>query len=213
MTNKPLVDDVLTITDSAKTKIYELISQKNRTDLSLRAEIVQTPTGHQTEFKFINQDTKNEDDIIQNAGDFHVIMDPFSASNLEGAVVDFIEDGNPPGFNIQYARPIIPVQPTKEWDDPVAIAVQEVIDNQINPGIAGHGGWVKLLDVKGDVAYIEMGGGCKGCMMAYMTLKNGIESSILNSVPEIKTVLDTTEHADGTNPYYSSDGEGQSPLG
>lgn len=81
--------------------------------------------------------------------------------------------------------------------------VKEVIETMINPGVAGHGGFVSLLGVESDTAYIQMGGGCHGCGMADVTLKQGIVQTIRSQVPEIIQVLDTTDHAAGQNPYYS----------
>jgi Fe/S biogenesis protein NfuA len=80
--------------------------------------------------------------------------------------------------------------------------VQELIDNSINPAVAGHGGWVQLLDVRDNKVYLTMGGGCQGCGAADITLKAGIERLIREEIPEIEEVLDTTDHGAGTNPYY-----------
>jgi Fe/S biogenesis protein NfuA len=82
--------------------------------------------------------------------------------------------------------------------------VQDLIDTSINPAIAGHGGWVDLLDVKDNVVYLQMGGGCQGCGAADITLKAGIERLIKDEIPEIAEVLDTTDHGAGTNPYYTA---------
>jgi Fe-S cluster biogenesis protein NfuA len=88
-----------------------------------------------------------------------------------------------------------------------------VIDTKINPGVAMHGGYVTLLDVKDDIAYVALGGGCQGCGMANVTLKQGIEVIIREAVPEIHQVIDSTDHAGGTNPYYQpSKGGGPSPF-
>jgi Fe/S biogenesis protein NfuA len=103
----------------------------------------------------------------------------------------------------------------KDWgNDPVANQVQLVVDNMINPGVAAHGGWVVLLDVKDNTAFIEMGGGCRGCAISQMTLKDGIEKMITQEVPQIVRVLDTTDHSEGENPYYTEDptNGGQSPF-
>ena len=81
--------------------------------------------------------------------------------------------------------------------------VQSVLDTQINPGVGGHGGRVDLLEVKGSTIYIKMGGGCQGCGMASVTLKQGIEKAIRQHVPEVTEIFDTTDHASGQNPYYS----------
>ena len=80
--------------------------------------------------------------------------------------------------------------------------VQAVIDTQINPAVASHGGYISLIDVKDNVVYVQLGGGCQGCGMADVTLKQGIETSIKAAVPEITAIYDVTDHADGKNPYY-----------
>ena len=81
--------------------------------------------------------------------------------------------------------------------------VQELIDSTINPAVAGHGGFVQLVDVKENKVYLQMGGGCQGCGAADITLKSGIERLIKEEIPEIEEVLDTTDHDSGQNPYYT----------
>ncbi|HVQ76085.1 MAG TPA: NifU family protein [Candidatus Binatia bacterium] len=81
--------------------------------------------------------------------------------------------------------------------------VQDLIDNMINPAVAGHGGFVELLDVKENKVYLQMGGGCQGCGAADVTLKSGIERLIKEEIPEIDEVLDATDHDAGSNPYYT----------
>lgn len=81
--------------------------------------------------------------------------------------------------------------------------VQEILDHNINPAVASHGGFIELLDVRANNVYIRMGGGCQGCGMANVTLKQGIERSIREAVPEVGEILDTTDHASGRNPYYA----------
>ena len=81
--------------------------------------------------------------------------------------------------------------------------VQDLIDNMINPAVAGHGGFVELIDVQDNRVYLQMGGGCQGCGAADVTLKSGIERLLKDELPEIVEVLDTTDHASGENPYYT----------
>jgi Fe-S cluster biogenesis protein NfuA len=81
--------------------------------------------------------------------------------------------------------------------------VQQVLDDQINPGVAAHGGFVELLDVQDDNVYIRMGGGCQGCGAADVTLKMGVERLIREEVPQVREIMDATDHAGGTNPYYA----------
>lgn len=88
-------------------------------------------------------------------------------------------------------------------DSQEAETIKSLIDSEINPALASHGGFVILHSVEGDRAFIEMGGGCQGCAMSYMTLKEGIEEAIKQAVPAITTVVDVTDHDHGENPYYS----------
>ncbi|MFQ5521608.1 MAG: NifU family protein [Candidatus Methylomirabilia bacterium] len=81
--------------------------------------------------------------------------------------------------------------------------MQKLFDDSINPAVGMHGGYVELLDVKDNTAFIRMAGGCQGCGMADVTLKQGIERLIFEEVPEITEVLDVTDHASGSNPYYT----------
>ena len=87
--------------------------------------------------------------------------------------------------------------------DDLKSRVQELIDTMINPAVAGHGGFVELIDVQDNRVYLQMGGGCQGCGAADITLKAGIERLIKEEIPEIEEVLDATDHASGTNPYYT----------
>ena len=86
--------------------------------------------------------------------------------------------------------------------DTIKERVQQVLDTEINPSVAGHGGMVKLIDVKENVVYIQMGGGCQGCGQADVTLKYGIETAIRAAVEGVGDILDVTDHAAGRNPYY-----------
>jgi len=93
--------------------------------------------------------------------------------------------------------------PKPGLDTPHGLAVQAVLDERINPSVASHGGHIALIDVKSDTAYIRLEGGCQGCGMADVTLKQGIEVEIKSAVPAILQVLDVTDHAGGDNPYYA----------
>ena len=81
--------------------------------------------------------------------------------------------------------------------------IQVLMDNDINPALASHGGAVELIDVQDENAYVRMLGGCQGCSSSAATLKGGIQALITEEIPEISNVVDTTDHAEGTNPYYT----------
>jgi Fe-S cluster biogenesis protein NfuA len=82
-------------------------------------------------------------------------------------------------------------------------AIGDLLEREINPAVAAHGGYVELIDVKKNNVYLRLGGGCQGCGAADVTLKQGIEKAIRDLVPRVGEILDTTDHAAGRNPYYS----------
>lgn len=123
-----------------------------------------------------------------------VLIDPISATHLDGSTIAY--DGSPLGGALRIDNP------NDGWADPIAARVQAVLDEQINPAIAAHGGYIDLLNVENGVAYIAMGGGCQGCAQVSVTLGQGVEVAIKGAVPEVTQIVDTTDHAAGTNPYY-----------
>jgi Fe/S biogenesis protein NfuA len=89
-----------------------------------------------------------------------------------------------------------------DTDSDLARRVMVVLEREVNPNIAAHGGHAELAGVDGQTAYLRLGGGCQGCGMASVTLTQGIEVAITQAVPEITTVVDVTDHASGTNPFF-----------
>jgi Fe/S biogenesis protein NfuA len=196
---------MITLTNAAKNKILALMQAENQPGLALRVSITgRGPGGFEYGLEFAKENEKSDEDTVVDIGGLKVLIDAQSAANLEGATVDYVTGLYGAGFKID--------NPNSIWSDPVAAAVQRVIDDQINPGVASHGGHVTLLDVRDNVAYIALGGGCQGCGMADVTLRQGIEVMIKQAVPEIEQIIDTTEHAEGKNPYYRQAMGGHSPL-
>jgi Fe/S biogenesis protein NfuA len=215
-------NEILEVSPAAENKIRELIETRGRPGLVVRVAIRGTLPGggYQTEFKFQDRSEASDQDVFQPAGNFDFIFEPSVAEKIRGSKVDFDEKRYSAGFNIEYPHhsPFPPeLSEPKHWDDPLAQKVQLVIDEYINPGVAGHGGWVLLKDVKSEAAYVEMGGGCQGCGMAAVTLRQGIEKAILQAVPEVKRIIDITAHEAGEDPYYSqqaaAEAVGASPFG
>ncbi|HEY8368883.1 MAG TPA: NifU family protein [Thermodesulfobacteriota bacterium] len=120
---------------------------------------------------------------------------PVIGKRIGAAIREALRSGVPP---IAEGAKVV-----SETDRAIREKVQTIIDQQINPAVAAHGGFVELIDVEDAIVYVRLGGGCQGCGMANVTLKQGIEAAIRQQVPEVVAILDTTEHALGTNPYYS----------
>ncbi len=189
---------MLTMTDAARQKVREYMEMSESPTLGVRV-VAHRFGRHQFRYEMalVAEGEAKDGDVVVEQDPITVYLDPQSAESLEGAEVDFVSDTTGTGF--LFKNP----QAEVHWDDPVAQRVQNVIDERISPSLASHGGWVELLEVKDDAAVIQFGGGCQGCGMSQVTLKEGIESAILQEVPEIKRVLDNTDHESGSNPYYS----------
>ena len=154
--------------------------------------------------RFIARDEISEGDETYQIDSFDVVIDSKSQEDLQGATVDFKEDSFQRGFAIENPNPV--------WKDATAQSIQDLLDSKINPGLAGHGGFVALLEYKEDTAYIGFGGGCQGCGMVDVTLKHGVEAMILEEIPAVKKIVDTTDHQAGENPYYESKEGAKSAL-
>jgi Fe-S cluster biogenesis protein NfuA len=106
------------------------------------------------------------------------------------------------------APPVVEKAPTlgstRQSDDELYERVNDLFEQQVNPMVARHGGRVELIDVQDAVVMLRMGGGCQGCGMASVTLRQGIEGILTEHIPEVKGIVDITDHASGNNPYFAS---------
>jgi Fe/S biogenesis protein NfuA len=187
---------MLTITETAQKQITAIMESQGRQGDGLRVGIVgRSSSGFRYTMNLVEEGQENPDDVVVDSGTFKVFVDLQSAPHLEGVTVDYIDNGlQGSGFKIDNPNPV--------WTDPLALRVQELIDERINPGVGAHGGHVELLDVKDNTVFVRLGGGCQGCGMVDVTLRQGIEALIREEIPEIHQVVDTTDHASGSNPYY-----------
>lgn len=190
-------NDRVVVTDNARIKLNQLIQGAQSPVLGVRILAEATsPVNPEYSLAFVQEGEDFDDDTVIDFDDFKVFIDADSLEYINEVKLDFIQQGMGGGFRIDK------VVKATQVDGPIAEKLQTVIDQQINPALALHGGFVKLVDVQGTTAYIELGGGCRGCGMVDVTLKQGIEVMIKQSVPEITEILDSTDHASGRNPYY-----------
>jgi Fe/S biogenesis protein NfuA len=188
---------VIRATEAATAQIARILASEELTDQAVRVAIAErSPTGFQYQLEFCDRSERKPSDLVleQDQLLFYVAGD--SVDDLRGTALDYVDTGFSAGF--KFDNPNRP----KLLDDPIAERVFRVLQDQINPGVASHGGHVQLLDVKDGTVYVRLGGGCQGCGQADSTVKDGIQSAVCAAVPEIHTVLDVTDHAAGTNPYF-----------
>jgi Fe/S biogenesis protein NfuA len=185
----------ITVTPAARAKIEAVRSKSGRPDARLRIAIAGRRGGQFVyELDLVAPENAPVADIMFEAAGLGLLVEPGSATNLEGAVIDLDPSALGGALRID--------NPNEGWRDPVAARIQEVLDRQINPSVAAHGGFVDLLEVRGGAAYVQLGGGCQGCAQVDVTLRQGIEVAIKAAVPQIVEVIDITDHAAGTNPYF-----------
>ncbi len=186
----------ISATDAALTRIGQVRANRKQPRAGLRIAITGRENGAFVyDMQIIAPGEERQGDIIVDALDGIAIHIPLaSAPYLDGITLD--ADLPMGAVRVENPNPL--------WLDPVAEAVQHLLDNEINPSVASHGGHIDLLDVADGVAFIHMGGGCQGCGMAEVTLGQGVRTAILDTFPEIREVRDTTDHAQGANPYYQA---------
>ncbi len=190
-----MIDLLLTITPDARTKIDGVRAFNDFPEAVLRVRVV-AKEGPRFRYEIALEDPREraDSDLAVEADGLTVVVDASSAADLAGASIELDPSVTGGGLRIE--------NPNEGWQDPVARAVQEVLDRQINPGVGTHGGMVTLVDVKDGTAYMRFGGGCQGCAAVDVTLKQGVETAIRSAVPSVQSIVDVTDHQAGENPYY-----------
>lgn len=199
---------VLTITEPAQEKILELRAQEDEPDaLGLRIEVTGVRGVEYTydlTFDPVSDADTGAGDIVEEQGGLSVIIPADSLDALAGATLDLPSTGAQAGLVLRNPNRPDPLSGAHlELSGTVAERVQQLLDQQINPSLAMHGGFAGLDRVEGDKVYVTMGGGCQGCAVSAMTLREGIARSIQEAIPEIEEVVDVTDHALGENPYFA----------
>ncbi|HJO04593.1 MAG TPA: iron-sulfur cluster assembly accessory protein [Acidobacteriota bacterium] len=184
------------LTDAAVAKVTDFAARHDDAAGKHLRIFIQGGSKAAYEYGFMFDDRLGGDEVLPQ-GDIDLLVDRFSLMYLEGSEVDFVDDVRGSGFVVN--NPNLPPL----MQDPVAAKVQQILEERINPGVASHGGWVSLIDYEAGRVFLKLGGGCQGCGMVDVTLKQGIERVLKDEIPDVLEVLDTTDHASGTNPYFS----------
>ena len=197
---------MLEITSAACEKIQASLGRAEPPRDHLRIEAKAGARGFEYRLAAASGDEVGTDDLIVEQEGFRVVLDRQSASWLHGAKLDYRETLLESGFRFDNPNPSpSPTLPSGSRGDltgSTADRVRRLLDTEINPAVAAHGGRVGLVGIEGGIVYLSFGGGCHGCGLVDVTLKQGIETRIKELVPEIERVVDTTDHAAGENPFY-----------
>ncbi|MPZ70338.1 MAG: hypothetical protein GEU71_12550 [Actinobacteria bacterium] len=152
-------------------------------------------------------DEAGPDDLVSHHDDLSVVVPAASIDDLRGARIVLVGDLVVGNLKIENpnspSSPAVGVGHDGVLSGSVEERVSQVLEFHINPAIASHGGRADLDRVEGSTAFLRLSGGCQGCGAAKVTLSQGIETALLQAVPEITEVVDVTDHASGTNPYFA----------
>lgn len=196
---------VLTVTETAIAKILELRrSEDDPETLALRIAVTGVRGPEYTyDLTFEPLAEATETDLVYHQGELPVMVPADSMDSLQGATLDLPGTDGQGGLVLRNPNRPDPLAGIDlDLTGTTAEKVQQLLDQQINPGLAAHGGFAQLKGVDGDKVYVLMGGGCQGCAVSAMTLREGIAASITSAIPEITEVIDVTDHDAGENPYY-----------
>lgn len=195
-------EPVLTITEEAKQKIRSILESQEPPARTIR---VSASAPGKFAMNLEPEGKPGLDDTVLPYEGFEIYLDPTSVRFAEGATLNWIDSYGGGGFQFTSPQPQRPAR-REIPEGPEGDAIREmkrILDEKVNPAVASHGGYIDLIDYKDGVAYIEMSGGCQGCAMSKMTLKQGVEETLRRHFPDLEEVLDVTDHAGGRNPYYA----------
>lgn len=192
---------MITVTTQAEQYLKRLIDQYDEPDMGLRLSVLQAGTPQaRCDLQFCAASEAGDADERIRCDGFELYVAEDSTRWLESAEIDFERDG--PEGQLAIRAPGIKGQAPAE-DSPLAERVEWLLNTEINPGLASHGGRVALERITEENAVVlRFGGGCHGCGMVDMTLKNGIERVLRDKCPDVSGIIDATDHETGENPYY-----------
>jgi Fe/S biogenesis protein NfuA len=196
----------LKVTEAALEKILELKAAEDEPEtLALRVSITGTQgTDYTYDLAFEAFADAEADDVVYPQGDLPVWIPGDSIEPLSGATLDLPSASGQAGLVLRNPNKPDPLAGVHlELTGTIAEKVQTLLTEQVNPALASHGGFAELVGVDDTRVFITMGGGCQGCAVSAMTLRDGIERSIKENIPEVTEVVDSTDHDAGETPYYS----------
>jgi len=194
---------MITLTDRAREVVASLLQDSEGELEALRITMQETGDGSipHYDLTLVGADERDTDDQEEDVGGFSILINQSLVNQLEGATVDYVERVNESGFEVQTQNPAEKRESSDPPQGEIADRVREVLDVQVNPTIAAHGGMISLVNVKETDIFVEMSGGCQGCALSRMTLRQGVERMLREAIPELTAVHDITDHAEGENPY------------
>lgn len=191
----------MTITESGQGYLAELLAGQEEDVLGIRM-FVNSPGTPKAEtcIAYCREEDRQDDDVVVAYEAFTARFELRSVPYLEDAYVDYAKDRMGGQLTIKAPNAKLP---KVSANSPIEDRINYVLYNEVNPSLASHGGEVSLVEVTADkIAILQFGGGCQGCGMVEATLKDGVEKSLMEQVPELTAVMDMTDHSDRTHAYF-----------
>lgn len=190
MSDSPLA----TLTEGAVQKIRQAL--QGRSDVGVRLTVTREGGDFKYKFDYVAPGQEDPRDFVLPCGEHKFFINRESEALIKGSTIDYSSAGLAQAWVID--------NPNPAWDTELAREIAKVFNDAINPGLAEHGGHIKLVGLKENIVYVEMSGGCQGCTMAGKTLHQGVIRILSEKFPEITGLVDVTDHSAGTNPFFTT---------
>lgn len=193
---------MIKLTEKAQNKLKFFLHDRNLDEWGLRVRPQGSGGYH---FALEKVDTATADDSVVEYEGNKILIDKQTENTLLHSSIDFVDTAWSSGFKIEKneENKITPLPLKQDLSDPRAQKIVDLLNKEINPALAGHGGSAEFIAIKNNLVHLKLGGGCQGCASSQATLKHGIELRIKEEIPDIQGIVDMTDHTAGDNPYFS----------
>lgn len=182
------------LTQGAIRKVRQAL--QGRSDIGVRLTVTRDAGEFKYKFDYVPAGQIDPCDFVLPCGEYRFFIHRESEALIKGSTIDYSSTGMAQAWVID--------NPNPAWDTELAREISNVFNETINPGLAEHGGHIKLVGLKENIVYVEMSGGCQGCTMADKTLHHGVIRILSEKFPQITGLVDVTDHSAGTNPFFTT---------
>jgi Fe/S biogenesis protein NfuA len=193
---------MIKVTTTAQKYLKDLLSKQDKPGMSVRVFITDPGTSKaETCLSYCRPNQELASDKLLEFNDLRFFIDAASVAYLQDASIDFVE--NDSGGEIVIKAPNAKME-NITTESPINVQINYILDNDINPGLAEHGGFARLVeyDEQTHIAVLAFGGGCQGCSQIDATVKGYVEKTLMDKIPQLKGITDVTDHTDLSHAYY-----------
>ncbi len=186
---------IITLTEAAIQKVRQAL--QGRSNVGVRLTVTREAGDFKYKFDYVAPEQADPRDFVLPCGEYRFFISRDSEALIQGSTIDYSSTGLAQAWVID--------NPNPAWDSELAREISKLFNETINTGLAEHGGHIKLVDIKENIVYVEMSGGCQGCAMAGKTLHHGVIRILSEKFPQITGLVDTTNHTAGATPFFTTE--------